>query len=320
MTTNSNSKLRLHRRERRAIPPFGNSTTASQIFRSVTVAFDTCLFAPFPNAPYTADRTYFININESDEAVIPRFAFTVDDVVSVTRGVGVNPSGFSLSVSVRSGNLKRYVPLTQWRLNAVPETWCARSEDMNAVQGNSNLDFVLAIRVATDCPELKKIGLDKNTVLARREFTVKRHRTGSFPIEWVDFEQFDYPRELLWIIQWKDPEDRSFSLPVHEVLTVWVNQRADIPLQKIAKLREGNNLGWKMLAAEITTEIWCSVLKDIEELPNDKDTDSLAGHIFANLARVSDLEHPEIKDLADDDYHGRTIIRSYVSKILKVVA
>lgn len=250
----------------------------------------------------------------------PRFALSTENVEPLALSVGAKSKDLCLSVSARVRHLKRYLPLREWKLDAVPEKWCHKPQELRGLQSRSDISFVVAIRVVADNPQLKKNGLESGKVLSRREFAVRKQNDSSFPIEWVDFEDTDYPNEMLWIINWKDREDRTFALPVEEVLTVWVNKRADIPLRKIAEVREGRNLGWKMLAAEITGEIWYEVLTKIEDIPDSDDTDTLAGQVFAHLAHVSGMSYPEVKEIVGDDDEGRTELRRYVSEVLRVVS
>ena len=98
-----------------------------------------------------------------------------------------------------------------------------------------------------------------------------------------------------------------------------MNKKAEEPLLKIAKVTQGRNIGWKMLAAEITTEIWYEVLTNIEGEPGEDDTGSLAEQIFSNLAQVSGRSYAEILDLPKEDEDGRTELRGFISQILKVV-
>lgn len=320
MTTESRTReFQLHRRERRALPPFGDGTNPGRVSQAIGNALDSCRFAPFPDSPLSDDRTYFLKGHEYDKDFEPRFEFAAENVERLALSVGASLKDLCLSVSARSRHLKRYLPLKEWALDAVPETWCHKQEELRRLQSLSDISFIVAIRVVTDSPGLKKNGLERGKVLSRREFAVKRPTDSSFPLRWVEFEEIGYPDEMLWVVKWKDLEDRNFSLPVNNTLTVWVNKRADTPLQKIAEVAQGRNMGWKMLAAEITTEIWCEVLDKIEDLPEKDDTDSLSGQIFSKLAYVSGKSYIEIKDMVGDDEVGRTELRSHVSRVLKVV-
>ena len=74
------------------------------------------------------------------------------------------------------------------------------------------------------------------------------------------------PDEMLWVVKWKvDAVDENpFDRPVDEVLTVWGNGKAEAALLKMVGVSGSRNLAWKMLAAEITTEIWWEVITKIQ--------------------------------------------------------
>lgn len=321
MATESKTQhFQLHRRERRPIPPFGDGTNLGRVSQAIGSALDSCRFAPFSDVPLTGDRTYLLKSHQYDSDLEPRFTFEMENVERLTGSVGATLGDLWLSVSARARHIKRYLPMKEWKLDSVPDTWCPSSEELLRLQSHSDISFILAIRVDTDDIALKKNGLERGKVLSRREFVVKRPTDPSFPIQWVDFDNdTDYPNEMLWVVRWKDLEDRNFSLPVGETLEVWVNKRADQPLQKIAAVPQGRNLGWKMLASEITVEIWYEVLTKIGDVPSEGDSESLAGQVFAKLAYVSGRSYLEIGDIVKDDEEGRTELRRFVSQILQVV-
>ena len=308
-----------HRRERRTIPPFGDGTNPARVSLAIGSALESCLFAPFPDASLTSDRTYFLREHEYDVDLEPRFTFSTKNVERLAKSVGAESKDLRLSVSARARHLKRYLPLREWELDAVPGRWSLKPEELRKLQSRSDISFIVAIRVVSDSPKLKEYGLETGRVLSRREFSVRKQNDSPFPVEWIDFEDTGYPTEMLWVINWKDREDLTFALPVEEVLTVWMNKRANEPLQKIAEVRESVNLGWKMLAAEITTELWWEVLTKIEDVPDENDADTLAGQVFSQLAGASGLSYLEVKEILSNDDNGRTELRRHVSEVLKVV-
>ena len=160
-------------------------------------------------------------------------------------------------------------------------------------------------------------------VLSRKEFNVRESVVSSnFPFEWRDFgENTDLPEEMLWVVNWKtDPDDESrFERPVDEVLTVWVNSNASTALQKMAGVAGSRNLAWKMLAAEITAEIWWNVISNIQEPPPAGDDSTLAGQIFSRLSAAGGKDYQEIHGFRDEA-NGLVELRKLISIIIKVVA
>ncbi len=183
------------------------------------------------------------------------------------------------------------------------------------------MDFILAIRVVASRKRLIAQGLGPGKVLCRRVFSVKELvDTSTFPFQWIEFGgESGYPEEALWVIERTSPdEDAPFDLPVSDVLMVFVNHKAQDSLLAMDTIKGSNGLAWKMLAAEITTQIWADVLSKIQNEPDESDTETLGGQVFANLSRASGLPYAEIRDLVqDDDY--LTKLRNHVARILKVV-
>ena len=320
MTAESKDQdIHLHRRERRPIPPFGDGSNPGQVSQAIGSALDSCRFAPFPDKPMAGDRTYILESYEYDKELEPRFELKLDSAENLALSVGATSADLCLSVSARTRHIKRYWALDEWELNAVPENWRPKQQLLRNLPIHSDISFIVAIRVVSDKPGLRKNGLDPGKVISRREFAIRKPTDPSFPFQWVDFEETDYPNEMLWVIKWKELDDQSYDLPVEDVLTVWMNKKAEEPLMKIAEISQGRNIGWKMLAAEITTEIWHEVLTKIEDVPNEDEYDSLAGQIFTKLARESGKSYAEILDIAKGDEDARTELRSFVSQIVKVV-
>ena len=79
------------------------------------------------------------------------------------------------------------------------------------------------------------------------------------------------------------------------------------------------NLAWKMLAAEITTDIWWEVIRTIEEPPPGDDETTLAGQIFSRLSREAGWDYEEVHTLRNDQ-DGRVTLRKLISTIFKVVS
>ena len=320
MTTESKKRnIHLHRRERRPIPPFGDGSNPGQVSQAIGSALDSCRFAPFPDRPLTSDKTYILGSYECDQDIDPRFELKIDNLDTLALSVGSTSEDLCLSISARTRHLKRYLPLGEWSLDKVPEKWHPNQQLLKRMQTRSDISFIVAIRVVRDNPDLRKNGLEPGKVLSRREFVIRRPVDSSFPFEWIDFEETDYPNEMLWVIKWKDPDNHAYDIPVEEILTVWVNKKAEEPLLKIGEVASGRNIGWKMLAAEITTEIWHEVLSKIENEPDRDDNESLAGQVFSKMAHQSGRSYAELLDLAKEEDEGRTELRGFISEIIKVV-
>ena len=73
-----------------------------------------------------------------------------------------------------------------------------------------------------------------------------------------------------------------------------------------------------MLTADITTQIWADVLSKTDYEPDEDDTETLVGQVFARLSRVGDMPYTEIRRLVERD-DSLTELRNLVAKILKVV-
>ncbi len=316
--------MRARRRERRLIPPFGDGSSPHGIFRLLGSALAKCRFAPFPNRGWVDGETYTLNPLEVNTPLEPRLDIVVDGIEDLTDRLGVSGGDLSVGVSVRSRHLKRYDALEQWRIDALPaEPWSPSPNKLGHLQSGRGIDFIVAIRVSRNSTRLARLGLELGKVLCRREFSIRESvDTSTFPFEWVEFGgDSEYPRELLWAIRWNDSADDEdrFSRPVHEVLTVLVNKRAERSLTDMGAVRSAGDLAWKMLAAEITTQIWSDVLANIEEEPNEDDTETLAGQVFAHLSRASGKPYAEIEGLADQD-DSLAELRALIAKILRVVA
>jgi hypothetical protein len=97
------------------------------------------------------------------------------------------------------------------------------------------------------------------------------------------------------------------------------NEKAHEKLRLAGGVPGANEITWKMLAADITTQIWADVLKNYHGEPQKDDTESLVGQIFARLSKVSGLSYSDLGWLAEGD-DSLMSLRNYVTKILRVVS
>ena len=323
MTTRVEAQVRRRRKERRAIPPFGDGTHPNWVSNLLDSALAPCRFAPFPESGFVSDEPYYLNSEEVDLEVEPRVQIALDRVDELVSALGAREDDLRLSLSVRSRHLMRYEVLKEWDLSTIPaKAWSPDPDSLRPLQSHRDMSFILAMRVVADRSALRKNGLDPGKVLCRKEFNIREPIFSSnFPFEWRKFgEEPDYPEEMLWVVNWKvDPADESpYQRPIDEVLTVWGNSKANAALQKMGGVAGSRNLAWKMLAAEITTEIWWEVVSKIEEPPPNDDDSTLAGQVFSRLSMASGKYYEEIHGLRDDEY-GREELRKLISTILKVV-
>ena len=323
MTTRAEAQVRRRRRERRAIPPFGDGTHPNRVSNLLDSALAPCRFAPFSESRFVSDEPYYLNSEEVDLEVEPRFQIALDRVDDLVSALGTREGDLTLSLSVRSRHLMRYEVLEQWDLSSIPaKAWSPDHDSLSHLQSHRDMSFILAMRVVADRPALRRHGLDPGKVLCRKEFNIREPVISSnFPFEWRKFgEDTDYPEEMLWVINWNvDRADESpYDRPVDEVLTVWGNSKAEAALSKMGGVAGSRNLAWKMLAAEITTEIWWEVISTIEEPPSNADDNTLAGQVFSRLSMESGRPYEEIHGLRKDD-DGRTELRKLISTIVKVV-
>ena len=316
-------RVQRRRRERRSIPPYGDGTSPNTISNILDRLLARSRFAPFDDMSLDEQDRYYLSYDDAHRSIKPRFDIIVDNLEELTSRLGVQEDDLELGLSVRSPRLRSYVVLEQWSLDDLPlDPWSPDQAKLEGLQFGRGIDFILAMRVAVGRKDLELQGLGKGKVLCRKEFSVKESAdTFTFPFRWIDFGgDTDYPDEALWAIQWNDlDEDDQFSHPVHEVLTVVVNKKAEGVLKAMGEAQGASDLAWRMLAADITTQIFADVLSKIDDEPDENDTDTLAGQVFARLSRVGNLPYTKIKGLvARDD--SLTELRNIVAKILKVVA
>ena len=323
MTNKTEAQVRRRRKERRAIPPFGDGTHPNRVSNLLDSALAPCRFAPFPESGFVSDEPYYLKSQEVDIEVEPRFQIALDRVDELVSALGAREDDLRLSLSARARHLMRYEVLNEWDLSSIPaKAWSPDPDSLRPVQSHRDMSFILAMRVVADRPALRKNGLDPGKVLCRKEFNVREPVISSnFPFEWRTFaEENDYPEEMLWVVNWKvDLADESpYDRPVDEVLAVWGNSKAEAALLKVGGVAGSRNLAWKMLAAEITTEIWWKVISTIEELPSSGDSSTLAGQVFSRLSMESEMPYEEVHGLRDAE-DGRLELRKLISTILKVV-
>ena len=323
MTTKAEAQVRRRRKERRAIPPFGDGTHPNRISNLLDNALAPCLFAPFPESGFVSYEPYYLKSDEVELEVNPRFQIVLDRVNDLVSALGACEDDLRLSLSVRSRHLMRYEVLKEWDLSTIPvKAWSPDPESLRPLQSHRDLSFILAMRVVADRLALRKNGLEPGKVLCRKEFNIREPTTSSnFPFEWRKFgEETDYPMEMLWVVNWKigESDESPYDRPVDEILTVWGNSKAESALEKMGEVAGSRNLGWKMLVAEITTEIWWKVISTIEEPPLADDDSTLAGQVFSRLSMESGRSYEEIHEFRDDE-DGRLELRKLISTILRVV-
>ena len=317
------SRIQRGRRERRSIPPYGDGTSPNAISNILDRLLARCRFAPFEHVGFADQDTHFLSYDEAHSPINPRFDIVVDPLDELTSRLAVHEDDLELGLSARSPRLRRYVALQRWSLNDVPpESWSPDQAQLERLQCGKGMDFVLAMRVVSGRKDLEHHGLGKGKVLCRKVFSVKESAdTLTFPFRWAEFGGDNgYPDEALWVIEWRDSDDdHQFERPVHEVLSVVVNLKAEVPLNEMGSTQGASDLAWRMLAADITTQICADVLSKIDYEPDENDKETLAGQVFARLSRVGNVPYTDIKGLVERD-DSLTELRNMVAKILKVVA
>ena len=323
MTTRTETQVIQRRKERRFIPPFGDGSHPNRVSNLLDSVLALCRCAPFSESEFVTDGPYYLNSEEMGLDVKPRFQIALHRIDELLLALGAREDDLRLSLSVRSRHLMRYEVLKEWDLDTIPSTaWSPDPTRLRPLQTRRDMSFILALRVVADRPELRKHRLDPGTVLCRREFNIREPTVSSnFPFEWKRFgEDNDYPEEMLWVVHWKvDRADESaYDRPVDEILTVWGNTKAREALAKMGTVAGSRNLAWKMLAAEITAEIWWEVISKIKEPPPNDDDRTLAEQVFGHLSVASGKNYEEIHGLRSEN-EGRVEIRKLVSTVLKVV-
>lgn len=322
MTTSNSTRIRGRRRERRLIPPFGDGSNPNRLSNQLDHALASCRFAPFAHVDLMNESTYYLEPGDVERSIEPRIEVVVEGVEELSRALACREDELTVGLSVRSQYVKRYEPLHQWEMSDLPVVWSPEPDRLNRFQTERGLDLVLSLRVASNRRALRHQGLRLGKVLCRREFSIREStETSSFPFEWREFGgDTGYPDELLWTIKWHDTnedEDR-YSRPVAEVLTVWGNKKAEEQLTLMDRTPGSEGLAWRMMAAEITTQIWADVIAGTEIEPTEGDRDTLAGQVFHNIAMLSGRTYESAKELIQQD-DSLTELRSMVSEALKLV-
>lgn len=311
-----------HRRERRSIPPFGDGTDPNAVSNALERVLSKFRFAPFAQTPLTDQDTHFLRAEESHLYIEPSFDICLEDTEGLSRHLGLQTDELEVGLSVRSSSLKLYEVLARWEADALPDDpWSPDRTKLQRLQCGRGMDFILTLRVASDRSGMSSKGMGYSKVLIRKVFSVRESTDNfTFPCVWIEFGgNSGYPDEALWAIKWHDSdEEDDFRRPVAQVLTVLGNTKAEPSLSAIGQVPGVNDLAWRMLAADVTTHIWATVLTRTGDLPEQEDTETLAGQVFARLSQVSGLSYQEVKDLAplaDDCIE----LRNLVAKVIRIV-
>lgn len=306
--------------ERRLLPPFGDGLNPNHLSNRLDSMLANCRFCPFSREP-TVESSYYLEPAEVDRLIHPLFVFVLHDIAEVLDSLSLAESQLELVVSVRNRRLKRYKVLGRWSVAECPERWSPAAHDLDDMQTGGGIEFILAFRVTAVAPALTEQGLRPGKVLCRREFAVRQRVDAVvFPFSWREFgNDTDYPPELLWAVKWENAtDDDHFFAPISEALTVYMNAAAEGALVTMNNALFGKGeMVWKMLAAEIIVLIWSEVLKGVSIDPDPSDTETLAGQVYAHLARASGKSYGDLRDMVEED--GLLEIRSCVAKIIGVV-
>ena len=311
--------VRRQRTERRLLPPFGDGSDPNQLSSLLDKALAGCRFAPFPDRPLRDDGVWVLEELDAARVLAPSFNLVVDGLDDLGRHLGLQPDDLSVGLSARSRHLRRYQVLGDWNVEALPAAqWQPAPSVLHDSHTGRGLDFVVSLRVTGQREPLAEQGLAPGRVLCRRQFVIKEPPAfQDFPMEWTDFDGSRYPRESLWVIEWHDGDGDPYDRPVDEALLVRVNRRLEQPLAAMDRVPGGKNLAWKLLAADIATQIWADVLANADE-PESSETESLAGQIYARLHLHSGKPYADLGSLTrQDDSLGE--LRALVAKILGVV-
>ena len=318
--TDSSSR---HRRERRSIPPFGDGTDPNAVSNALERVLSKCRFARFAQTPLSDQDTHFLRAEASHLHIEPSFDICLEDTEGLSRHLGLQTDDLEVGLSVRSPRLKRYEVLARCKADALPDDpWSPDRTKLQRLQCGRGMDFILTLRVASDRSGMASNGIGCGKVLIRKVFSVRESTDNfTFPCVWKEFGgNSGYPDEALWAIKWHDTaaDEDDFRRPVAQVLTVLVNTKAEPPLSAMGQVQGVNDLAWRMLAADVTTHIWATVLTRTSDLPQQEDTETLAGQVFARLSQVSGLSYQGVKDLAplaDDCVE----LRNLVAKVIRIV-
>ena len=322
MTTATTTYARQRRVERRLIPHFGDGADPNALSNVLEAVLGKCRFSPFQDTPLLDETTYLLSVDDTERPICPQFELMIGELDELDRLLSLSAEDLAAGLSVRSRHLRRYAVLANWTVEDVPDVWAPALDSLAQFQSGRGMEFVLSVRVSGHREALSKQGLEAGKVICRKVFSVSLPTDNfSFPFRWVKFGgETAYPEEALWAIEWNEPDDgRQYEIPVDQVLTVLVNEKAQQPLRLIGGVHGGNDIAWKMLAADITTQIWADVLANYEGEPTEEDVETLVGQIFSRLAGASSLPYSEIAGLvARDD--SLTALRNHVAEIVRVVS
>lgn len=323
MTTDAaNPEYRQHRSERRRIPPFGDGSEPHSLSGFLDGLL-VCRFSPFPNIGLTDESRYDLRPDELERPIEPRFEITVAGGDEMQDRLGARVGDFELGVSVRSRHIRTYRVLAKWPLANTPKpAWAPDVAKLEDLQTGRGMDFVISIIVSADRPELAALGMSPGKVVSRKEFSIGEPDSPSFPFDWTEFDgSDDYPKEALWRIEWHETADNPespFALPVGMALTVYMNKAAEAQLTALLEARGAEGFAWRILEADIATQIWAVVLRETRIEPDENDTNTLAGQTFARLSRVSGMSYSDLLGLVDTD--GKlTALRSLAARCFEVV-
>ena len=188
MTTWIDSRVRRRRKERRAIPPFGDGSHPNRVSNLLDSALAQCRFAPFPKSRFVSGESYYLNSEEVDLDIEPRFQISLVRINEILSALGAREDDIRLSLSVRSRHLMRYEVLKEWDLTKIPaKAWSPDPECLRPLQSHRDMSFIFAMRVVSDRLALRRSSLDPGKVLCRKEFNVKDPvMSSNFPFEWVE--------------------------------------------------------------------------------------------------------------------------------------
>ena len=299
MTTDGVSRRRNRQRvERRAIPPFGDGIDPNGISNILDNILAKCRFAPFEDLAVDEQDTHFLSIDDTGRAITPQFEILVDRIEELGQRLDIQRDDLAVGLSIRSRYMRRYEVLERWDMDSVPaERWSPDPANLEKFQCGRGMDFILGIQVASNRKPLIRQGLGPGKIICRKVFSVRVPVDNfSFPFQWAKFGgDTGYPEEALWVIEWDEPDDGpQFDRPVDQALKVLANEKAEASLRAMGSAPGGNELAWRMLGAEITTQIWADVLTKTETEPDKEETDTLLGQVFARLSRASGLSYPVI--------------------------
>ena len=255
--------------ERRLIPPFGDGAEPNALSNVLDGVLDRCRFSPFLDGPLIDENTHLLSIDDAERPICPQFELVIDQLDELDRRLSVHAEDLAVGLSVRSRHLRRYEVLERWAVDEVPEAWSPDPAKLEEFQSGRGMEFVLGIQVSVHREALALQGLEAGKVICRKAFSVTLPAENfGFPCRWSKFGgDTEYPEEALWGIDWNEPEDgRQYELPVDQVLTVLVNEKAQEPLRLVGGVHGANDIAWKMLAADVTTQIWADVLANYGEV------------------------------------------------------